>query len=172
MRTLDEIAVLIKERVKQRQAKEGRRQEVGELLAEAERNYFNSSHVHKREINGRPCWTWWADWLRKCGYLSQYQAAEYIRYRHLSDQEVEEQQRKEAAAAAERERAVRREEARERRAYLKARKADNELMMRLIARGYRSLAREYHPDTGGSHEAMLRLAEIRDQLKQIVQLRP
>jgi hypothetical protein len=172
MRTLDEIAVLIKERVKQRQAKEGRRQEVGELLAEAERNYFNGSGVHKREINGRPAWVWWSDWLRQCGYLSQWQAHEYIRYRHLSDQELEEQRRKEVEAAAERKRAVRREEARERRAYLKVRKADTELMMKMIDRGYRSLAREYHPDTGGSHEAMLRLGEIRDQLRQIVEYRP
>jgi hypothetical protein len=114
----------------------------------------------------------WKNWLKQCGYIAQYQAAEYIRYRHLSDQELEKQRRTEAEAAAERERAVRREEARERRAYLKARKKDNELMMRMIDRGYRSLSRDCHPDTGGSHEAMLRLGEIRDQLKQIVQLRP
>jgi len=43
--------------------------------------------------------------------------------------------------------------------------AEQELMQRLIALGYKQLARELHPDVGGSRDAMTRLNAVRDRLK-------
>jgi hypothetical protein len=45
------------------------------------------------------------------------------------------------------------------------RKAEAQLGLRLISIGYKVLARELHPDKGGSREAMTRLNRVRDRLK-------
>jgi hypothetical protein len=45
------------------------------------------------------------------------------------------------------------------------RKAEIKLGWELIEAGYRILAREMHPDNGGSHEAMTRLNRVRDYLR-------
>jgi len=45
------------------------------------------------------------------------------------------------------------------------RNRDTELGIRLINIGYRELARQYHPDTGGSHKLMARLNRVRDRLR-------
>jgi hypothetical protein len=37
----------------------------------------------------------------------------------------------------------------------------------VIDAGYRALAARLHPDTGGSHEAMARLNQVRDRLKRV-----
>jgi hypothetical protein len=46
------------------------------------------------------------------------------------------------------------------------RDAQKELALQLIDIGYKVLARELHPDKGGSREAMVRLNAVRDRLKQ------
>lgn len=46
------------------------------------------------------------------------------------------------------------------------RDAEAKLAMRLIDIGYKVLARELHPDKGGSREAMARLNRVRDRLKE------
>jgi hypothetical protein len=38
------------------------------------------------------------------------------------------------------------------------------LAIALINAGYKALAKEHHPDIGGSHETMVRLTELRDAL--------
>jgi len=45
------------------------------------------------------------------------------------------------------------------------RDAEEKLGLRLIDIGYKVLARELHPDRGGSREAMQRLVRVRDRLK-------
>jgi hypothetical protein len=45
------------------------------------------------------------------------------------------------------------------------RDAEAKLGMRLIDIGYRVLAKELHPDKGGSREAMTRLGRVRDRLR-------
>ena len=45
------------------------------------------------------------------------------------------------------------------------REAQRQLAMRLIDIGYRVLAKELHPDAGGSKDAMARLHLVRDRLK-------
>src|SRR5262245_29143268 len=45
------------------------------------------------------------------------------------------------------------------------RDAERQLAIRLIDIGYKVLAKELHPDSGGSREAMQRLSRIRDHLK-------
>jgi hypothetical protein len=47
------------------------------------------------------------------------------------------------------------------------REAQRELSLRLIDIGYRVLAKELHPDKGGSREMMARLNRARDHLKQM-----
>lgn len=46
------------------------------------------------------------------------------------------------------------------------REAQHKLALQLIDIGYKVLARELHPDKGGSHEAMVRLRAVRDRLIQ------
>ena len=46
------------------------------------------------------------------------------------------------------------------------READQKLALRLIEIGFKVLAKELHPDRGGSREAMTRLNRVRDRLKQ------
>jgi hypothetical protein len=46
------------------------------------------------------------------------------------------------------------------------REAQKALALQLIEIGYKVLARELHPDKGGSREAMARLNAVRDRLKQ------
>ena len=48
------------------------------------------------------------------------------------------------------------------------READQKLALRLIEIGFKVLAKELHPDRGGSREAMTRLNRVRDRLKQCV----
>jgi hypothetical protein len=48
------------------------------------------------------------------------------------------------------------------------REAQRALALRLIDVGYKALARELHPDKGGSREVMVRLNAVRDRLKQCV----
>ena len=48
------------------------------------------------------------------------------------------------------------------------READRQLALRLIDIGYKVLAKELHPDKGGSRDAMQRLGRVRDRLKQHV----
>lgn len=48
------------------------------------------------------------------------------------------------------------------------RQAEATLGLRLIDIGYKVLARELHPDKGGSRDAMARLNRVRDRLKQNV----
>jgi hypothetical protein len=45
------------------------------------------------------------------------------------------------------------------------RKAERTLALRLIDIGYKVLAKELHPDKGGSKDAMSRLSRVRDRLK-------
>lgn len=45
------------------------------------------------------------------------------------------------------------------------RAAENALCMRIIDIGYKVLAKELHPDKGGSREAMARLSRCRDRLR-------
>jgi hypothetical protein len=45
------------------------------------------------------------------------------------------------------------------------RDAEHRLALRLIDIGYKVLAKELHPDAGGSREAMQRLGRVRDRLK-------
>jgi len=45
------------------------------------------------------------------------------------------------------------------------REAERQLALRLIDIGYKVLAKELHPDAGGSREAMSRLHTVRDRLK-------
>ena len=45
------------------------------------------------------------------------------------------------------------------------REAEEKLGLRLIDIGYRVLAKELHPDKGGSNEAMARLRRVRDRLR-------
>ena len=45
------------------------------------------------------------------------------------------------------------------------REAERQLALRLIDIGYKVLAKELHPDAGGSREAMTRLHAVRDRLK-------
>ena len=45
------------------------------------------------------------------------------------------------------------------------REAEAKLGLRLIDIGYRVLAKELHPDKGGSREAMHRLGRVRDRLR-------
>jgi hypothetical protein len=45
------------------------------------------------------------------------------------------------------------------------REAEQRLALRLIEIGYKVLARELHPDKGGSRDAMARLNRVRDRLK-------
>lgn len=46
------------------------------------------------------------------------------------------------------------------------RDAEQQLALRLIDIGYKVLAKELHPDRGGSRDAMARLNRVRDRLKQ------
>jgi hypothetical protein len=46
------------------------------------------------------------------------------------------------------------------------REAEQKLALRLIDIGYKILAKELHPDRGGSRDAMQRLTRVRDRLKQ------
>lgn len=46
------------------------------------------------------------------------------------------------------------------------REAEQKLALRLIDIGFKILAKELHPDKGGSREAMQRLGRVRDRLKQ------
>lgn len=46
--------------------------------------------------------------------------------------------------------------------------ADKQLALRLIEIGYKVLAKELHPDRGGSRDAMSRLNRVRDRLKQCI----
>ena len=46
------------------------------------------------------------------------------------------------------------------------REAEQKLALRLIDIGYKVLAKELHPDKGGSRDAMQRLTRVRDRLKQ------
>lgn len=48
------------------------------------------------------------------------------------------------------------------------RDAQRKLALQLIDIGYKVLARELHPDKGGSREAMARLNAVRDRLKQCI----
>jgi hypothetical protein len=48
------------------------------------------------------------------------------------------------------------------------RDAERKLAMRLIDIGYKVLAKELHPDKGGSRDAMQRLGRVRDRLKQCI----
>lgn len=48
------------------------------------------------------------------------------------------------------------------------READHQLALRLIDIGYKVLAKELHPDKGGSRDAMQRLGRVRDRLKQCI----
>jgi hypothetical protein len=45
------------------------------------------------------------------------------------------------------------------------REAERQLALRLIDIGYKVLAKELHPDKGGSRDAMTRLTTVRDRLK-------
>ena len=45
------------------------------------------------------------------------------------------------------------------------REAETKLALRLIDIGYKVLAKELHPDSGGSRDAMQRLVRVRDRLK-------
>lgn len=47
----------------------------------------------------------------------------------------------------------------------KERKAEYQLALRLIDIGFKVLAKELHPDKGGSKDAMSRLSRVRDRLK-------
>jgi hypothetical protein len=49
---------------------------------------------------------------------------------------------------------------------LERRLAQRELSRRIVDAGYRALAKELHPDKGGSQEAMARLNRARDHLKE------
>jgi len=49
----------------------------------------------------------------------------------------------------------------------KEQKQEADLKHRVIDVGYRVLAAKLHPDTGGSHEAMARLNQVRERLKRI-----
>lgn len=46
------------------------------------------------------------------------------------------------------------------------REAEHKLALRLIEIGYKVLAKELHPDKGGSRDVMARLNRVRDRLKQ------
>lgn len=48
------------------------------------------------------------------------------------------------------------------------RDAERQLALRLIDIGYKILAKELHPDKGGSRDAMQRLSRVRDRLKQCI----
>jgi hypothetical protein len=48
------------------------------------------------------------------------------------------------------------------------RKAQRQLALQLIDLGFKALATKLHPDKGGSPDAMVRLNEVRDRLKQYV----
>jgi hypothetical protein len=48
------------------------------------------------------------------------------------------------------------------------RDADREMAHRIIALGYRALAKELHPDAGGSTVSMARLTGIRDQITKLL----
>lgn len=48
---------------------------------------------------------------------------------------------------------------------MQERDAESKLGLRLISIGYRVLAKELHPDKGGSKEAMHRLGRVRDRLR-------
>jgi hypothetical protein len=45
-------------------------------------------------------------------------------------------------------------------------KQEAALKQQVIDAGYRSMAAKLHPDIGGSHDAMIRLNQVRDALKQ------
>lgn len=48
---------------------------------------------------------------------------------------------------------------------MQEREAQRTLALRLIDIGYKVLAKELHPDAGGSKDAMARLHIVRDRLK-------
>jgi hypothetical protein len=50
----------------------------------------------------------------------------------------------------------------------KEQKAQQVLARRVVDAGFKALAPEIHPDTGGSHDAMTRLNLVRDKLKRSV----
>ena len=47
----------------------------------------------------------------------------------------------------------------------KERQAEYQLALRLIEIGYKVLAKELHPDKGGTKDSMARLGRVRDRLK-------
>jgi hypothetical protein len=47
-------------------------------------------------------------------------------------------------------------------------KTKRELLLKIIAAGYRQVAKEFHPDTGGSSDAMVRLTQMREILEKLV----
>jgi len=51
---------------------------------------------------------------------------------------------------------------------LQEREADRKLALRLIDIGFKVLARELHPDKGGSRDAMARLNRVRNHLKECI----
>jgi hypothetical protein len=53
----------------------------------------------------------------------------------------------------------------EHRQFAQERQERRELAHRIIDIGYKALAKEMHPDKGGSHEAMARLNRARTHLK-------
>jgi hypothetical protein len=50
-------------------------------------------------------------------------------------------------------------------------KLHREMALQLIDLGYRAMATKLHPDRGGSRDAMMRLNEVRDQLKSVAATR-
>jgi hypothetical protein len=44
-----------------------------------------------------------------------------------------------------------------------------ETAIEIVARGYRALSRERHPDAGGSHDGMIDLVKARDALRALVE---
>jgi hypothetical protein len=49
--------------------------------------------------------------------------------------------------------------------------ADKEMAIEIINAGYRALSRKHHPDLGGSHDKMVALNRVCDQLRLIVGIR-
>jgi hypothetical protein len=50
----------------------------------------------------------------------------------------------------------------------KEREADQKLALKIIELGYKALAKELHPDKGGSTDAMSRLTRARDHLRKSI----
>lgn len=126
---------------------------------DAARAYYRRAGEMLIEAKDQVLYGSWGRWLAVNLYLSDREARNYIQWAcHFGNPNTEV-----PASLSEMTGKT------ERRSQL--RQAHRELALELVDLGFHALATRLHPDRGGSHDAMVRLNRVREELKRVAQTR-